>query len=487
MGLILRPSEMESGVQQIRSELNNMKDGYSGVMRTVLGFSGNEALQSQSWNRAKERIQETHQCIVQGMWAAQTLVEKDLDSLEASMDGAEDLDEDELFMQIKNLTEECEYYEFMIRMYQSMQVIENFLKPAIISSIAYQIVQYQKLLKQTEEELDLLKTKLQMLFDKADETSGLFQEISALLDAIDCAINDAVFYITGQGKLSGEKWKIAISEAVQRLEEKDIFVEYYFACELGVSLEAFQDMYGEKLVSEIQEYTKDYSIQGISDLQRQEINLFILEKCCDCSSVRVEDGKYQLCKVSGKSMCEVNPEEVGATVMNMAFANKDIKINYIAGYLKEKLQIEDSQVAAIMGNMQIESGFSPLNWQNELPDDLFCPEYIQLYADGINTSGGWGLVQWTYSSRKRGLYDYAVSKGDVSYFGDMDTQLEYLVYELTEGGSKDDFIDFKKITDIKEATDYFCNEIERPKKREAHKTEREEAAKAILENIEKNK
>ena len=192
MGLILRPSEMESGVQQIRSELNNMKDGYSGVMQTVLGFSGNEALQSQSWNRAKERIQETHQCIVQGMWAAQTLVEKDLDSLEASMDGAEDLDEDELFMQIKNLTEECEYYEFMIRMYQSMQVIENFLKPAIISSIAYQIVQYQKLLKQTEEELDLLKTKLQMLFDKADETSGLFQEISALLDAIDCAINDAM-------------------------------------------------------------------------------------------------------------------------------------------------------------------------------------------------------------------------------------------------------------------------------------------------------
>ena len=91
-------------------------------------------------------------------------MEKDLDSLEASMDGAEDLDEDELFMQIKNLTEECEYYEFMIRMYQSMQVIENFLKPAIISSIAYQIVQYQKLLKQTEEELDLLKTKLQMLF-----------------------------------------------------------------------------------------------------------------------------------------------------------------------------------------------------------------------------------------------------------------------------------------------------------------------------------
>lgn len=486
MGLILRPSEMESGVQQIRSELNNMREGYSGVMQTALGFSGNEALQSQSWNRAKERIQEIHQCIVQGMWAAQTLVEKDLDSLEASMDGAEDLDEDELFMQIKNLTEECEYYEFMIRMYQSMQVIENFLKPAIISSIAYQIVQYQKLLKQTEEELDLLKTKLQMLFDKADETSGLFQEISALLGAIDCAIKDAVFYITGQGKLSGEKWKMAISEAVQSLEEKDIFMEYYFVCELGVSLEAFQGMYGEKLVSEIQEYTKDYSMQGISDLQRQEINLFILEKCCDCSFVRVEDGKYQLCNVSGESMYEVPPQEVGTTVMNRAFANKDIKINYIAGYLKENLQIEDFQVAAIMGNMYVESQFSPLISQED-DEDLYQPEYIKRNIDSIENDGtGWGLVQWTHWSRKRGLYDYAVSKGDVSYFGDMDTQLEYLVYELTEGGCQNDFIDFKKITDIKEATDYFCDAIERPDKLSSNKSKREEVAKTIVEIINEN-
>ena len=481
MGLVLRPSEMESGVQQIRSELNNMKDGYSGVMQTVLGFSGNEALQSQSWNRAKERIQETHQCIVQGMWAAQTLVEKDLDLLEASMDGAEDLDEDELLMQIKNLTEECKYYEAMIITYQHMQAIENLLKPAIISSIGDQIEHYQNLLKQTEEELELLKTKLQMLFDKADETSGLFQEISALLGAIDCAIKDAVFYITGQGKLSGEKWKIAISEAVQSLEEKDIFMEYYFVCELGVSLEAFQGMYGEKLVSEIQEYTKDYSIQGISDLQRQEINLFILGKCCDCSSVRVEDGKYQLCNVSGKSMYEVPPQEVGATVMNRAFANKDIKINYIAGYLKENLQIEDLQVAAILGNMYAESQFSPLISQED-DEDLYQPEYIKRNLDSIEKDGiGWGLIQWTHWSRKRALYDYAVSKGDVSYFGDMDTQLEYLVYELKDGMCKQPFSKFIEIQDVDQAAIYFRENIEVAEAN--HDDTRKIAAENILKDI----
>lgn len=481
MGLILRPSEIESGVQQIRSELNNMKDGYSGVMQAVLGFSGNEALQSQSWNGAKEKIWETHQCIVQGMWAVQTIMGKDLDSLGASMDGAEDLDEDELLMQIEKLAKECEFYEIMIRMYQSMQVINNICKPDITSSMGDQIEHYQKLLKQTEEELDLLKTKLQMLFDKADETSGLFQEISALLDAIDCAINDAVFYITGRGKLSGENWKIAISEAVQSLEEKDIFMEYYFACELGVSLEAFQGMYGEKLVSEIQEYTKDYSIQGISDLQRQEINLFILGKCCDCSSVRVEDGKYQLCNVSGKSMYEVPPQEVGTTVMNRAFANKDIKINYIAGYLKENLQIEDFQVAAIMGNMYVESQFSPLVSEAD-SKDLYQPEYIKKYNDSIEEDGlGWGLIQWTYESRKRGLLQYAKEKGNYLLMGDMDTQLEYLVYELKDGICKKQFSKFIEIQDVDQATIYFRENIEVAE--EDHDDTRKTAAENILKDI----
>ena len=237
-------------------------------------------------------------------------------------------------------------------------------------------------------------------------------------------------------------------------------MEYYFACELGVSLEAFQGMYGEKLVSEVQEYTKDYSMQGISDLQRQEINLFILEKCCDCSSVRVEDGKYQLCNVSGESMYEVPPQEVGATVMNRAFANKDIKINYIAGYLKENLQIEDLQVAAILGNMYVESKFSPLISQED-DEDLYQPEYINRNIKSIEDDGtGWGLIQWTHWSRKRGLYDYAVSKGDVSYFGDMDTQLEYLVYELKDGMCKKQFSKFIEIQDVDQATIYFRENIE---------------------------
>lgn len=97
------------------------------------------------------------------------------------------------------------------------------------------------------------------------------------------------------------------------------------------------------------------------------------------------------------------------------------------------------------------------------------------------------MIQWTDSGRKRGLYDYAVSKGNISYFGDMDTQLEYLVYELTEGECKGLFEKFKEKKDVVEATDYFCDHIEIPNKEKKRNTERREAAKAVQENIEKNK
>mgnify|MGYP004472754311 CR=1 FL=1 len=457
MGLILRPSEIENGIQQVRSDLNRMKDGYLEVVQAAREFSENEILQSASWNRAKEKIKGAHQHIEQGIRTAIGFMEKDLDSLAAGMEGAEDLDEDELLMQIENLTAECEQYEDAIKRYQSMQ---DAFEPFSLSMAEDQIREYQELLELTREELERIKNKLQLLYDKEEETARLFKEVSALVRAVDSAVNDAEFDIARQVKFFEKKWKIEISEAVRNMKDKEFRMEYYLKSELGIALEAFREMYGEKLVGEIQEYMKDYPVQQITESQRQEINLFILEKCCDCSFVRVEDGKYQLCNVSGKSMYEVPPQEVGTTVMNRAFANKDIKINYIAGYLKENLQIEDLQVAAILGNMYVESKFSPLISQED-DEDLYQPEYINRNIKSIEDDGtGWGLIQWTHWSRKRGLYDYAVSKGDVSYFGDMDTQLEYLVYELKDGMCKKQFSKFIEIQDVDQATIYFRENIE---------------------------
>lgn len=97
--------------------------------------------------------------------------------------------------------------------------------------------------------------------------------------------------------------------------------------------------------------------------------------------------------------------------------------------------------------------------------DLYDPEYIQKYADGDPEECGWGLIQWTYPDRKKGLLEYAKSKGkgDISYFGDMDTQLEYLSQELNEL-FKDEFEMFKryeKEKELGEATIFFRDQIEK--------------------------
>ena len=114
------------------------------------------------------------------------------------------------------------------------------------------------------------------------------------------------------------------------------------------------------------------------------------------------EGKYSVeagdSAIGNIKMCirDRPPQEVGTTVMNRAFANKDIKINYIAGYLKENLQIEDLQVAAILGNMYAESQFSPLVSEAD-SKDLYQPEYIKKYNDSIEEDGlGWGSVSYTH-------------------------------------------------------------------------------------------
>ena len=152
------------------------------------------------------------------------------------------------------------------------------------------------------------------------------------------------------------------------------------------------------------------------------------------------------------------------------------------GSLSSTIKIDDRHVAAIMGNMQHESGFSPTNaedynWDRIMgfsPYRTHNPEYIPNYSD---TDGvGWGLIQWTYNTRKSGLRLYAASKG--KSVGDLITQLEYLVLECTGkprgilytnnsptgeinyGDINQPYIDFLNINNLNAATEHFYLNIE---------------------------
>ena len=54
------------------------------------------------------------------------------------------------------------------------------------------------------------------------------------------------------------------------------------------------------------------------------------------------------------------------------------------------------------------------------------------FVNGGPNGGGYGLCQWTYSTRKQGLYDYNISSG-TNNIGSNQMQTEYIQIEI-EGG-----------------------------------------------------
>lgn len=91
--------------------------------------------------------------------------------------------------------------------------------------------------------------------------------------------------------------------------------------------------------------------------------------------------------------------------------------------------------AGLLGNLQAESGLNPRNLQNSFEKKLgFTDEsYTAAVDSGAYTSfvhdgAGYGLAQWTYSSRKAALLAYAKARGRP--VGDLDTQVDYLLFEL---------------------------------------------------------
>lgn len=140
---------------------------------------------------------------------------------------------------------------------------------------------------------------------------------------------------------------------------------------------------------------------------------------------------------------------------------------YYGGSFEEKLWFalidagyDEYAAAGAMGNFMKESGIRANNLQNAYESKLGSDEvYTQKVNDGtysrqqfISDSAGYGLAQWTYSSRKAKLYDLAKAKG--TGIDDEDMQIEFLLKEMQSYGCK------KSQPNVKEATDNFHNVYE---------------------------
>ena len=134
-------------------------------------------------------------------------------------------------------------------------------------------------------------------------------------------------------------------------------------------------------------------------------------------------------------------------------------------YLSNK-QLNNYAIAGLIGNMYCESSLNPQNLQNSYNKSLKVSDeaYTQAVDRGKYTKfatdkAGYGLCQWTNSSRKQNLLDYA--KQQSASVGDLNTQLDFLYNELSHS-----YLSVLKalqtVTSVKEASDIILTKFERP-------------------------
>ena len=134
-------------------------------------------------------------------------------------------------------------------------------------------------------------------------------------------------------------------------------------------------------------------------------------------------------------------------------------------YLRSK-GFSEYATAGIMGNIWAESNMRANNLQDYTISGYTDDSYTKAVDSGKYTkkmfmydSAGYGLCQWTYWSRKQGLYDMAKSQG--RSIGDIKIQLDYLIYELkhhyTSAVNK-----LKSAKSVKEASNVILHDFERP-------------------------
>lgn len=134
-------------------------------------------------------------------------------------------------------------------------------------------------------------------------------------------------------------------------------------------------------------------------------------------------------------------------------------------FLKDK-GLSDHGAAGLMGNLYAESGLTPTNLQNSYEKKLGYGDggYTAavdngVYHDFVSDAAGYGLAQWTYHTRKAALLAYAKNRG--KSIGDLETQLGFLVQELT-GSYPRLWAMLKTTNSVTEASNAVLVQFERP-------------------------
>lgn len=134
-------------------------------------------------------------------------------------------------------------------------------------------------------------------------------------------------------------------------------------------------------------------------------------------------------------------------------------------YLKSQ-GLTSAGVAGLMGNIYAESGLDPKNLQNSYEKSLGYTDETYTtavdngtYTNFVRDKAGYGLCQWTYWSRKQALYAFCKAAG--TSIGDLDSQLEFLIKELSEN-YRGVLGVLMNTTSVRDASDAVLLNFERP-------------------------
>lgn len=146
-------------------------------------------------------------------------------------------------------------------------------------------------------------------------------------------------------------------------------------------------------------------------------------------------------------------------------------------FLKTKIS-NDYAVAGIMGNIFAESGFRSNNLQNTFEKSLNMTDDVYTFSvdDGsytkdkfITDKAGYGLCQWTYSTRKEAFLKAAIAK-NVS-IGDLAFQLDFLWQELSVSYNKTVLQPLLAATSVLEASNIVLIRFEAPATKDEEATQ----------------
>lgn len=170
----------------------------------------------------------------------------------------------------------------------------------------------------------------------------------------------------------------------------------------------------------------DKSLIGQVDKQNMTVHRWFKNKECP--------GEY-LYSRHGQIAEEVNARLNGGTAAAPALIPvRNIAEKQIWDKLKS-FGLNNYAVAGVMGNLFAESGLKPNNLQNTFNTRLCITdeEYTAAVDNGsyphfVDDKAGYGLVQWTFWSRKKALLEYARKKK--TSVADLDMQLEFFWQEI---------------------------------------------------------